>query len=1276
MISSSSFDRDPFARSPLTTICILFSQKIKHTVSALLDTGATGYSFIDEEEAQFVCTKLGIQPVPLAKPRPLRGYDGQLAGRPITHAIYPSLDIEGHTEVTVPMLITRLGNHKVILGKPWMNTNGILLDMRQDKLIFPRDQQPLANPKDHEEVLPKTTYVIPARRTIPVTILQRPLIASPPPQPPDVEAPLPLLKPIKKPTQLDIAPISAGAFYKWSSCWAKAKGAHCFSLTISQIDKMLLAKSADGQDPDKAVDLAEISTQTSEDIRKKLPSEYHDFLDVFDKSKADILPPHRSYDHKIELEANERPPHSRIYPMSGEKLQKVREYLEENLQKGFISPSTAPYASPVLFVQKPNGGLRFCVDYRKLNAITRRNRYPIPLIDETLARVVGCKYITKLDIIAAFNKLRMHPDSEEYTTFVTSLGAYKYHVLPFGLTNGPSNYQHYMNDVLFDFINKFCQAYLDDILIYSKTKKDHVNHVRLVLAKLRQAGLQVDIQKCEFHVQETAFLGVILSTEGLQMDPKKIQAVTDWPIPTTLKQVQGFIGFCNFYRRFIKDFSKIVRPMMSLTHKDTAFNWSPNCQSSFGKLKDKITSAPVLRHFDRSKKAVLETDSSDYVNGGVLSQEDEQGVLHPVAFYSKNMLPAECNYEIYDKELLAIIRCFEHWRPELESTDIPVEVITDHKGLEYFMSTKELSRRQARWSEKLAEYNFKIRYRPGRKNERADALTRMPGSTPESQDDERVKYQQQTILTPDRLVIAEIDDDTEKSIHQKVLDANRSDENCSTYRKAIQEKRTGCPGVSLQNCSVRDGVLYKQDVLWVPNDERLLAELIGEVHNPPASGHPGINRTVDLLRRHYYWPGMQKEVLRFVRNCHTCQRSKAPRDKYNGLLHPLSIPDERWRDISIDFVTGLPEVDGRNAILTVVDRLSKERHYIACTASDEGTSAESTAELLIEGVFRLHGLPNTIVSDRGPQFTSDIWKSFCKRLNITSKLSTAFHPETDGQTERANQDVERQLRTYCSYMQNDWLQWLPIAEFADNNATSATTGLTPFFANKGFHPRMSFGPDPTTYDSTRARLQAAKAEDIAGTMSRVLEYMRTGAETASKRMAEHTNKTRKDVIYRAGDLVFLSSRNITTARPSKKLDDKMLGPFKVIGRKGHSYELQLPATMKIHNVFHPSLLRKAAEDPLLGQKTAPPQPIIVDGTDQYEVDDILDAKLIRGRLKYRVKWRGYEDRDLDWYNADDGEFDSAADVVAEFHKKNPWKPGPATTTTTAAHRLRSNGNAE
>ena len=257
---------------------------------------------------------------------------------------------------------------------------------------------------------------------------------------------------------------------------------------------------------DTPADICETAVPTPQQIRDRLPGEYHDFLDVFDRSKADELPPHRPYDHKLEFVDDfdkSKLPRSRIYPMSGHKLEQVKKYLDEHLKKGFITPSKAPFASPVLFAEKPNGGLRFCVDYRRLNEITKRNRYPIPLIDEVLARVQGCKHLTRLDIIAAFNKLRMHPDSEDYTTFVTSLGSYKYRVLPFGLTNGPATYQQYMNDILFDYLNDFCQAYLDDILVYSKTKKDHVAHVRQVLQKLREAGLQVDIMKCEFHVEET-----------------------------------------------------------------------------------------------------------------------------------------------------------------------------------------------------------------------------------------------------------------------------------------------------------------------------------------------------------------------------------------------------------------------------------------------------------------------------------------------------------------------------------------------------------------------------------------------------------------------------------------------------------------------------------------------------------------------------------------------------------------------------------------------------
>jgi len=265
-------------------------------------------------------------------------------------------------------------------------------------------------------------------------------------------------------------------------------------------------------------------------------------------------------------------------------------------------------------------------------------------------------------------------------------------------------------------------------------------------------------------------------------------------------------------------------------------------------------------------------------------------------------------------------------------------------------------------------------------------------------------------------------------------------------------------------------------------------------------------------------------------------------------------------------------------ILTVVDRLSKERHYIPCTAGEEGTSAEETAKLFLRWVYRTHGLPDSIVSDRGTQFVSLLWKSLCARLGISSNLSTAYHPQTDGQTERANQDVERYLRSYCNYMQDDWSTWLAMAEFADNNAQSSATQMTPFFLNKGFHPRMSFDADPTKPKTSRERLQMERAKDITEHMETALETAKRALQDAREAMIKSANKKRKEVVYNPGDLVFLSSRNIKTTRPSKKLDDKMLGPFKVLEAVGTSYRLQLPTTMRIHDVFHPSLLVLRLQD--------------------------------------------------------------------------------------------------
>ena len=379
------------------------------------------------------------------------------------------------------------------------------------------------------------------------------------------------------------------------------------------------------------------------DLATKLPKQYHSYLDVFSNKEADTLSEHRTYDHAIHLKEGSQPPASALYGMSRNEMQELRRYLDENLAKGFIRASRSQAASPVLFVKKPGGGLRFCVDYRGLNAITVKNRYPLPLISETLNRLSRAKVFTKLDIISAFNRLRIREGDEALTAFRTRFRLFKYLVMPFGLCNGPTSFQHYIKDTLREYLDDFCTAYLDDILIYSEIEAEHEIHVKRVLQRLREAGLQADITKCEFHVTQVPYLGLITTTEGVRMDPAKIETIVKWPSLINVKDVQSFLGFANFYRRFIYGYSKITSPLTQLTRKDAPFVWTPECQSALETLKQAFTSDIILRHYNPDRKIVVETDASDYVSGGILSQYDDQDVLHPVAYFSKKHNPAECN---------------------------------------------------------------------------------------------------------------------------------------------------------------------------------------------------------------------------------------------------------------------------------------------------------------------------------------------------------------------------------------------------------------------------------------------------------------------------------------------------------------------------------------------------------------------------------------------------------------------------------------------------------
>ena len=401
---------------------------------------------------------------------------------------------------------------------------------------------------------------------------------------------------------------------------------------------------------------------TTESVPKTLPDWLKEYKDCFSDDVANSLPEHSDFDVEVMLLPGANPEQdvgkARQWRQTDEELAAVKKYVEENLAAGLLEMSHAPYSSPVLLVKKPDGSLRMCVDYRKVNQIIKSDAYPIPRIDDLIDRLSRAKRLTKLDIKRAFNRLRMSKTSEELTTFATRYGTYKSKVLPFGLSIGPAVWQRFINETLgIESLDEESSAYLDDILLFDDQSIDyHRNLVRQTLEKLRKAGLTCDLKKCEFEVQETPYLGIIVGTSGIRIDPAKTSVLTEWLVPRTVKDIRKFVGFCSFYRRFIKSFSQLSRPLTKLTQKDQEWKWGPEQDKAFQDLKTALTSTPVLCHFNRSKTAYIECDASDVAIGGVLSQRGEDGQLHPVAFFSQTMLPAETNYDIYDKELLAIIR--------------------------------------------------------------------------------------------------------------------------------------------------------------------------------------------------------------------------------------------------------------------------------------------------------------------------------------------------------------------------------------------------------------------------------------------------------------------------------------------------------------------------------------------------------------------------------------------------------------------------------------------
>src|SRR6202012_2478072 len=641
-------------------------------------------------------------------------------------------------------------------------------------------------------------------------------------------------------------------------------------------------------------------------------------------------------------------------------------------------------------------------------------------------------------------------------------------------------------------------------------------------------------------------------------------------------------------------------------------------------------------------------------------------VLHPVAFFSRSMNPAELNYDIYDKELLAIFAAFKEWRHYLEGLPNTVEVITDHKNLEYFATTKLLTRRQARWSEYLSGFHFNVRYRPGKQGLKPDSLTRRSDVYPKEGEGSYARSNPQNLLTVfsedplihsasttfalrknrieyDVLLRATILDS--ESLRSDILQGLPLDETAQSHLQnpTLPWSKSGL------------GLLLFENRVYVPDSADLRLRILREKHDHPTAGHQGFRKTLELVRREYYWPGLRKFVEDYCSTCDDCPRSKPARHKPYGLLKQLPIPDRPWESISLDFIVELPsvvsELDSRtyNAILVVVDRLTKMSLFIPTTGD---LKAEGLAQLYLLHVFSKHGIPSDIVSDRGSLFTSDFITSLARRLDMKLKFSTAYHPETDGQTERINQTLECYLRCYCSYQQDNWPDLLPIAQFAYNNAPHSATQASPFFANYGYNPRATLALDVTVRDSN--------AHDFSRELSELHSYCREQIAIAQTQYKGPADRRRSPIPkeFVPGALVWLNSKNIKTKRPSKKLDHKRLGPFEIESKiSDNAFRLILPHSMRLlHPVFHVSLLSLHRSNTIPNRTQSPPPPVEIEGHNEYEATEVLDSRRRWRRLEYLVSWTGYENTSeaKTWEPAEN--LENSPDLVRRFHEKYPRKP--------------------
>jgi hypothetical protein len=1003
------------------------------------------------------------------------------------------------------------------------------------------------------------------------------------------------------------------------------------------------------------------------------------------------MPPERNVVHPIPLESDAKPSYRPMYRLSPEEKEECEKQVKELLEKGLIQPSSSPWGAPVLFVPKPNGKLRMCCDFRMLNKQTIKNKFPLPRIDDLLDVLHGKKVFSSLDLQSGYWQIALKPEDMRKTAFNTHFGHFEYKVMCFGLANAPASFQSLMNDIFKDYLGKFVVVYLDDILIFSDTPEQHMHHLQLVLQRLREHKLYAQLPKCDFGLSELKFLGHIIGADGVKPDPDKVKVVQQWPEPTNAAELRSFLGLAQYFRRFIQGYASIVHCLYDLMKPNAIFTFSEKHKKAFELVKSALARAPVLKNPDFSKPFELWTDASTHGIGSVLMQEGR-----PIAYESRKLSSAEFNYTTTEQELLAVVHSLKVFRPYIQSK-FQTQIFTDHRALEWLLSKQDVSRREARWLEEISRYNLKLSYIPGRTNV-ADPISRVPAlmfinsgwlcaltraqAMREQQVAEATAFRQAvdsgeviaaSTETPHESCLTDMQMPATDTEPKEPVDPTAAELLTHLKKFYASDMWLNNPtNLSKNHVRLEPSGFYVRDAgkgkqLVIPDHEPLRTAIIREHHDPPYAGHRGAKATEHLVQRLYWWPGMQGDIAKVVADCQGCQANKSSNQKPIGVAKAMTTPERPWQKISMDWMTDFKlSKDGYDAILVVQDFLTKLVHFIPCKKSD---TSEDVARRLRREVFRLHGVSEVIVSDRDPKLVANFMQDLFRCLGCKHAPTTAYRPQSDGQTERTNRVLQEMLRNYVSVTHDDWQEYLDLAEFAYNNSYHAAIKTTPFRLTYGFDPRspshtinlkvdnlllnfnyirptlaqfcsmrstaelpaniplkrrktggmllaVTTSHDDT--DNTSSVAECPAARKFSSYMQQLLQHAKRCLDDAKQRQRAYAQKGLTDMSFQIGDWVWLSTLNLKRRLAgTPKLMPKYVGPFRVTRKVNETtYELDLKDTKKkVHPVFHSSLLK-----PYKGPEPTTIMPIILDedkdsnGTYQrYEVRCIVDHRVTHRR---------------------------------------------------------------